>query len=75
MVNESIGSLSRSYLLGIISGYGLNQISLQTAKTESKVLGVENLSSSSEVIVRFIRREGRPYIFRRELIKPTNKEG
>ena len=34
-----------------------NPVSLQTSETDSNVLGVENLSSSSEVIVRFILRE------------------
>ena len=54
-----------------------NTIFLQIAKTDSNVLGVENLLSSSEVIVRFIRREGSPHfglsIFM--LIKSINKEG
>ena len=35
-----------------------NPVSLQTAKADSKVLGVENLLSSSEVMVRFICRGG-----------------
>ena len=57
-----------------------NPVFLQTAETDSKVLGVENLSSSSEVIVRFIYREVRPcfglsILGGRELIKPINKEG
>ena len=38
-----------------------NPLSLQTAETDPKVLRVENLLSSSEVIVRFIRREGLPH--------------
>ena len=54
-----------------------NSVSLQTSETDSKVLGVENLSSSLEVTAMFIQREGRPpsHIFRRELIKPINEEG
>ena len=56
MVDESIGSFSHTYHAVIIGRYDSN-ISLQTSETDSNVLGVENLSSSSEVIVRFILRE------------------
>ena len=39
-----------------------NPVSLQNTETDPKVLGVENPLSSLEVMVRFIGREGRPYL-------------
>ena len=38
-----------------------NLVSLQTAKTDPQVLGVENLLSSLEAMMRFICREGHPH--------------